>query len=251
MNQDTHSGVAGSAASLEVAAELRLRDKRTGQLANLAGLAQFAQPALQRLDLPSIVTPVLIDGYWQPGSSANTLATGWNATILIELDGTGTVVADGLAIVTTGAVVRGLAIFGFGNSGVGNGIRLGSGTLQGSSNGNTIAGNIIGMRADGTTIAANTGYAIAVSALGNVDSNTIGGAAPADRNILSGNAQSGVLLNSPGTGNVIRNNYIGTNAAGTAARANQFTGNRIGANVADAALARQPTTHLNSRPASR
>ena len=38
-------------------------------------------PATQ---LPSIISPVIIDGYSQPGSSANTLATGENAVLLIE-----------------------------------------------------------------------------------------------------------------------------------------------------------------------
>src|SRR5580765_1467198 len=36
--------------------------------------------------LPSITDPVTIDGYTQPGSSANTLVAGDNAVLLIEID---------------------------------------------------------------------------------------------------------------------------------------------------------------------
>lgn len=37
--------------------------------------------------LPQITSPVVIDGYSQPGSSANTLVSGDNAVILIEISG--------------------------------------------------------------------------------------------------------------------------------------------------------------------
>jgi hypothetical protein len=48
--------------------------------------------------------------------------------------------------------------------------------------------------------------------------NTIGGATAAARNVVSGNASNNVFLNDPTiTGNKIQGNYIGTNAAGTAA----------------------------------
>src|SRR5258705_10650788 len=37
--------------------------------------------------LPTITEPITIDGYTQPGASANTLAVGTNAVLLIELSG--------------------------------------------------------------------------------------------------------------------------------------------------------------------
>ncbi|MFN2511683.1 MAG: hypothetical protein ABR568_09595 [Pyrinomonadaceae bacterium] len=37
--------------------------------------------------LPTITDPVIIDGYTQPGASANTLAVGSDAVLLIEIDG--------------------------------------------------------------------------------------------------------------------------------------------------------------------
>ena len=39
--------------------------------------------------LPTIVKPLTINGYTQPGSSANTLANADNAVVLIQIDGAG------------------------------------------------------------------------------------------------------------------------------------------------------------------
>ena len=63
--------------------------------------------------------------------------------------------------------------------------------------------------------------------------NTIGGTVPAARNLISGNQQRGVLianadnlfgLTAPSNNNLVAGNLIGTNAAGTAALANQGNG---------------------------
>src|SRR5215203_1863119 len=67
--------------------------------------------------LPQITEPVIINGYSQPGSSANTLAKGTNAVLTIELDGTNAGSADGLSIGAKGTVVKGLVINSFGISG--------------------------------------------------------------------------------------------------------------------------------------
>src|SRR5437762_9013406 len=48
--------------------------------------------------LPSITDAVIIDGYTQPGASANTLAVGDNAQLRIQLDGT-TTAGKGLLLV--------------------------------------------------------------------------------------------------------------------------------------------------------
>src|SRR6187401_1100687 len=47
--------------------------------------------------LPTITSPVTIDGYTQPGAAANTLAVGDNAVLLIELNGT-SATGNGLTI---------------------------------------------------------------------------------------------------------------------------------------------------------
>ena len=102
-----------------------------------------------------------------------------------------------------------------------------------------IAGNRIGTNATGTAALGNAlgGVRIAGAAI-NI---TIGGSATADRNLLSGNAGSGVTVADIGTtGNVIAGNYIGTNAAGIGALSNTgdginvsggASGNTIGGNT--------------------
>src|SRR5262249_45108787 len=77
--------------------------------------------------------------------------------------------------------------------------------------GNQVRGNIVGLGADGVTTLGNVN-GIAIQA----DGNTIGGPAVSDRNIISGNTNTGV--SGGGVGNVVRGNYIGTDAGGTLAR---------------------------------
>ena len=89
--------------------------------------------------------------------------------------------------------------------------------------GNGVSGNYIGTDVTGTTAIAN-GLGVRIDF--GASSNTIGGITNAERNVISGNTQQGVLLKS-GPNNRVQGNYIGTNAAGTAALANS-TGVGIG-----------------------
>src|SRR5262249_10865542 len=86
----------------------------------------------------------------------------------------------------------------------------------------------------GDTALGNAGNGLTIQD----DHNTIGGTTEAERNLISGNQGDGILLTGSGaTNNVIENNYIGVNHAGTAAIANlssgveldQANGNPIGA----------------------
>src|SRR5439155_1267926 len=52
----------------------------------------------------------------------------------------------------------------------------------------------------------------------------IGGADPAGRNVISGNARSGVFVTGSGSGNRIQGNYAGTDVTGLHALANGFHG---------------------------
>ena len=156
--------------------------------------------------LPAITSALTIDGYSQAGSSANTLAVGSDATLQIELSGaalSGTAIGLDLTV-STGSVVRGLAVNHFGS---GTAIKAGPGSI--------VEGNFIGTNAAGTTAVGNfTGVS-----LNGVSSALVGGPTPAARNVISGNTY-GVLLGNGATGNTVSGNYIGTNAAGTAAVAN-------------------------------
>ena len=116
--------------------------------------------------LPVITDPVLIDGFSQPGSSANTnpISQGCNAYLNIELDGTNAGIADGLIISCGGSTVRGLIVNNFS---IGNGIELRT------YGGNIIEGNFIGVDSDGISVEPNY-YGIRVFS----DSTLIGGTAP-------------------------------------------------------------------------
>src|SRR6185436_15879122 len=87
-------------------------------------------------------------------------------------------------------------------------------------------GNYIGTKADGAAALPNTYGITATQATGS----TIGGAVPEARNVISGNALTGIsigFLNNGqvgGTGTTIEGNYIGTNPAGTGALGNQADG---------------------------
>ena len=166
--------------------------------------------------LPAITDPIIVDGYTQPGANPNTLATGNNASILVELDGDS---CDGcgqaLLISSGGSTIRGLAIHGNFNNGI---------EVNGS--GSTIAGNFFGLRADGTAhgVLASGVY------VNNTTDNTIGGTTPADRNVISAN-RDGIFIAAGGgdsTNNLISGNYIGTDPAGTAAIGNRQRGIFVG-----------------------
>jgi hypothetical protein len=141
--------------------------------------------------------PVVIDGTTQPGFAG---------TPLIELDGSLAGSVDGLAVAGGGSTIKGLVINNFN----GNGISLFNG------GGNTVAGNYIGTDPSGTLARPNGAGVVVFSA-----NNTIGGTAPAARNVVSGNRLSGVqVVSTTATGNLVQGNYVGMTAAGTAALAN-------------------------------
>lgn len=85
---------------------------------------------------------------------------------------------------------------------------------------NVVEGNYVGTDVTGNNPLPNSGPGVQIY---NSASNRIGGAAAVQRNVISGNADEGVYI-SGGTGNVVQGNYVGTNAAGTAALPNAMTG---------------------------
>ena len=175
--------------------------------------------------LPTITDGVTIDGYSQPGASANTNAPdqGTNAVILIEIDGTNTGTGSEAAVLFFGpasgnSAVRGLAI----NRGKWAGIRV-SGVA-----GMSIDGNFIGTDPTGTAPHGNTDFGIQVN--NGASSITIGGTTPAARNLISGNGMQGVNFGSGGnggTGHLVQGNLIGTDASG----GNALVGNQTGIHV--------------------
>jgi hypothetical protein len=160
--------------------------------------------------LPDITDPVVIDGYTQPGTSVNTLATGDNAVLLIELNGAGAGAgADGLRLNANGSTVRGLVINRFNDIGI---------VLNGTDN-NLISGNFIGTDPTGLVDLGNGDTGIEMESA-NADHNLIGGTTPAARNIISANNNSGIEFEGSSTGNIVQGNFIGLAADGTTALGN-------------------------------
>lgn len=158
--------------------------------------------------LPGFVETVVVDGYTQPGSSANGNPLGSNAQIRIELAGTGSSSVHGLALLVgaTGSTVRGLAINRFGGP-----------QINAIGDDCVITGNFIGTDATGTIAYPSTpGTRLGLSVSG--DRCRIGGSAPADRNVISGNSHVGVYVG--GSDVVVQGNLIGTDRTGGAALGN-------------------------------
>jgi hypothetical protein len=165
--------------------------------------------------LPFITRPVTIDGYSQSGATANTLTTGSNANLLIEINGNRPTVLVNfgfrLEAGSDGSTIKGLILNGFDQAPI---------TIAGGTN-QKIQGNFIGTNAAGTgsPAAANTAGILIIGGAA-----LIGGTLPSDRNIISGSSGRGIRILAGAGGNQIINNYIGTNAAGTAAIANSSFG---------------------------
>jgi hypothetical protein len=91
---------------------------------------------------------------------------------------------------------------------------------------NTVSGNYIGTDANGTADLGNGGRGVDIQ---NAQNNTVGGDTESERNVISGNDQTGVMIyGSDATGNTISGNYIGTDANGTLDRGNAWSGVAIG-----------------------
>lgn len=148
--------------------------------------------------LPQITDPVVIDGYTQPGAKANTLAAGFDGVILIQIDNVRHSLGRGLWVSGGNSLIRGLSITGF----------IGSAAIELGGTGNTIQGNFLGLRADGSTAGLNSWGVLVTDSSGTV----IGGTTPAARNIISGNF-SGIRIGQEGA--TILGNYIGTDKSGT------------------------------------
>lgn len=129
---------------------------------------------------------------------------------------TGVLIQQGASNVTVGGTASGAGNVISGNSG--NGIRI----TEVATHHVTIQGNFIGTNAAGTAAIANA----AGIRLDFATQVTIGGTTSTARNVISGNTFDGITIvgnNSVGadTENVIQGNFIGLNAAGTAAIPNK------------------------------
>ncbi len=151
------------------------------------------------------------------GSTGDVIAANWIGT------------SDG--VTAAGNTGDGIHLAGGGNHVIGGsrtdgnvivGSRTGNGIEMTSSNSNVVAGNIVGMSANGANRLPNAGVGIGIHRTSS--QNQIGGLTADGRNIVTGNSGIGVqllgTLLSDGTCegptyNVVEGNYIGLTAAGT------------------------------------
>jgi titin len=156
--------------------------------------------------LPAITQSVLIDGESQPG---------YAGTPLIQVNGQNAGAVDGLTVTGSSVTIRGLDIVGFST---GAGIHI-SGV---SAIGNSVYGNFLGSDPSGQTAVPNfDGIAIQSGAT----NNTIGGATPGARNLISGNSGDGVhIVDSGTTGNAVEGNFIGSDLSGSKPLGNGASG---------------------------
>ncbi len=168
--------------------------------------------------LPIITKSVTIDGTTHPG---------YSGTPLITISGGGAV-TEGLHIRARECTVRGLVLRDFAGDGV---------VLEGGG-GHTIQGNFIGTDATGTTAHGN---AIAGLRILNSGGNLIGGSAPGQGNLISGNLVGLHLEGLLSSGNSLQGNFIGTTADGASPLPNALAGiilsvgsggNRLGGTLA-------------------
>jgi len=174
-----------------------------------------------------------------PLSTGNDTIDASAAGVIIELFGGGAY--DCFRITSDNNTVKGLEMYQWhlgvrieggaqntvGGSGPGEGNvisggDLGVGILGSGTDGNVVKGNFIGTNASGTAAVPNSvGVQIGSGAQGNI----IGGSGSGEGNVISGNLSEGVRILDFGTSNnVLKGNYIGTDASGTAAVPNGTRG---------------------------
>ena len=154
--------------------------------------------------LPDIVSPVLVDGYTQPGASPNTNAqAALNTVLKVVISAAAAPGQNGFVLSTgsDGSTVRGLVINGGFNDTV----------FSFFSNGNKVEGCFIGTDASGTSLPASLNVWGPQSLYSN--DFQIGGPLPGDRNLLTGNSQSSVYVQQ-GSNPLVQGNLVGTDISG-------------------------------------
>ncbi|MEX0879791.1 MAG: right-handed parallel beta-helix repeat-containing protein [Thermoanaerobaculia bacterium] len=175
--------------------------------------------------LPPIIQAVTIDGYTQPGSSANTNPTGQelNTLLQIEIDGTGAGLNPCLQVLAGNdellvMIIQGLVI---------NRCESGAIHVGGGGDGAFLIGNFLGTDPTGTSVPGPQSFGVRVQGAPGV---VIGGTTPFERNLISGNSDAGIIGENAGF-LTLRGNLIGTNAAGTASAAPADFGDGVRVNV--------------------
>lgn len=153
--------------------------------------------------------PLIIDATTQPGYSGRPL---------VHINGSGIGSSgDGLQIQAGSSTVKGLAIYKCNRDAI---------RIQGGSGGNIIQGNYLGTDSTGTNHLGNGSGGVYIY---RSSSNLIGGTNIAERNVISGGNNHGVIIDnaslpSIGTNNAVVGNFIGVASDGITALGNTNNG---------------------------
>jgi hypothetical protein len=162
--------------------------------------------------LLSLVNGMVIDGSTEPtNSNPNGPAIVLNGSLMTFSDS----FVNGIHMTGTNCAVRSLVINGFNLNGV---------AIEGTNAvGNVVAGCYIGTDPSGTISVSNSIYNVLIDTAAH--SNTVGGTTASARNIISGSAFNSLVISGASVvANTVLGNYIGLNAAGTAALPNAGAG---------------------------
>ena len=159
--------------------------------------------------LPTIADAIVIDGTTQPGFTNKPV---------IEINGNGATLGSvaGLKLSAGNSTIRGLVINRCGGAGI---------HLQVPGGSNQVQGNFIGTDATGAVALGNgqSGSGAGGLWIDGSTGNWIGGPEVTSRNLISGNAGPGIMLQN-GTGNLVQGNLIGTAWSGNSALGNANNG---------------------------
>ncbi|MGI9600950.1 MAG: LamG-like jellyroll fold domain-containing protein, partial [Acidimicrobiales bacterium] len=162
--------------------------------------------------LPGLGAGSTVDGSTQPGHSSNTVDSPGpsNAVMAVSIDGSSAGTTDGLVLQGDLVTVRGLVVNGFDGRGV---------VLNGDDG--DVAEVYVGIAADGSAAVPNTGDGVAI--IGN--RGRLGGPAPDDRVVVSGNGGHGIVIGGDDAG--VWGSIVGLDAATTTSIKNGRNGIRI------------------------
>lgn len=165
--------------------------------------------------LPALRNATFLDGSSEP---TNTNPSGPEIVLNGALCDPVSVYVDGLRLLGTNCVVQSLIVNGFPGSGI---------VIDGTNaSGNVVRGCYLGLDSTGTSAVTNKYNPLIIS--GGASGNTVGGTNVAARNVLSGSAYQGLVIRDTGTrSNLVQGNFIGLNAAGSAALPNAWAGLEI------------------------